>query len=81
MHVNKFVHPCEKIPAFIKAVDLKEFSVDYDNPELEGVRLDLIEFDKKIVELLFGGSKGKHSRIRRFQEDYVDGDGYDSEEE
>jgi hypothetical protein len=42
MHVNKFVHPCEKIPASIKAVDLKQMSADYENPELNDIREDLI---------------------------------------
>ena len=66
MHVNKFIHPCEKIPNFIKAADLKSLGADYDVKELEGVRDDLIFLDKRIIELLFGGSKGKHSRIKRF---------------
>jgi len=42
MHVNKFVHPCEKIPAFIKASDLKGLSADYETKDLEDVRENLI---------------------------------------
>jgi hypothetical protein len=81
MHVNKYVHPSEKIPNLIKPVDLKTFSEDYSRDDSGKIRQMLIEFDKNIIELLFGGSKGKHSRVRRFQRDYLPEDGYDSEEE
>ena len=66
MHVNKFIHPCEKIPNFIKATDLKEFSLEYDLKENKGIADALISLDKNLIELLFGGAKGKHSRVRRF---------------
>jgi len=66
MHVNKFIHPCEKIPNFIKVQDLKGFSLEYEQKENKGIADSLITLDKNLIELLFGGSKGKHSRVRRF---------------
>jgi hypothetical protein len=81
MHVNKFVHPCEKIPNVIKAAELKEFSEEYRLDENKDIADALINIDKTIIELLFGGSKGKHSRVRRFQTDYLPAEGYESEDE
>ena len=81
MHVNKYVHPCEKIPNFIKAMDLKEMQEDYQDKDNERFHHSLVQLDKAFIELLFGGSKGKHSRVRRFQSDYLPEDGYDSETE
>ena len=81
MHVNKYVHPCERIPNFIKASDLKLLQEDYEKDENERFHEQLIELDKAFIELLFGGSRGKHSRVKRFQTDYLPDEGYDSETE
>ena len=42
MHVNKYVHPCEKIPNFIKAMDLKEMQEDYGDKDNERFHHSLV---------------------------------------
>ena len=37
MHVNKYVHPCERIPDFIEAEDLKMFAQDYTKKKNERI--------------------------------------------
>ena len=31
MQVNKYVHPCERMPHFVKNEDMKELALDYES--------------------------------------------------
>ena len=66
MQVNKYVHPCERFPTFLRSLDKKEFEKDYTLRENERVKEHLENFDLKIYELFFGNPDGSNSRIKRF---------------
>ena len=38
MHVNKYVHPCECIPASIEKADMDLLMQDYDKKEYEKIQ-------------------------------------------
>ena len=65
MQVNKYVHPCERFPQFIKKNDQQEFEKDYSLRNNERIRPFIEKFDKKLLELFFGNAGGK-SRIHRY---------------
>ena len=55
----------------MEPADLKLISKDYDIKENEKFRKELIQVDVELINAFFGGQNGKHSRVRRFQADYV----------
>lgn len=48
MQVNRYVHPCEKIPDFLKAEDLETFAIDYSTRENERIKGFLTAFDEML---------------------------------
>lgn len=54
MQVNKYVHPCERFPQFLKAPDRREFEKDYKIPNNERIKEHIESFDHKVYELFFG---------------------------
>ena len=81
MQVNKYVHPCERIPAYIQQADQDKFKEDYNKKENERIKEHLETFDQMVCQRLLG-CKGGLSRIKRFQEEYLPDEGCvgDSEE-
>lgn len=63
MQVNKFVHPCERVPAQLKATDQAEFAKDYQLKENARVRHYLVQFDTRVHELFFGSVDGTQNRL------------------
>ena len=58
MQVNKYVHPCERFPTFIKPKDRRDFEQDYKVRENERIKDYLEVLDRKIYELFFGNLDG-----------------------
>jgi hypothetical protein len=56
--VNKYVHPCERFPTFIKPKDRRDFEQDYKVRENERIKDYLEVLDRKIYELFFGNLDG-----------------------
>ena len=54
MQVNKYVHPCERLPAFIREEDLALFAVDYDKKENNRIKDYLKAFDLALTQSLCG---------------------------
>ena len=54
MQVNKYVHPCERLPAFIREEDLALFAADYDKKENNRIRDYLVAFDLALTQSLCG---------------------------
>ena len=49
MQINKYVHPCERLPHFVKAEDLAKFAEEYDNKENDRIREHLKTFDELVT--------------------------------
>ena len=49
MQINKYVHPCERLPHFVKAEDLAEFALEYEKKENERIKEHLQTFDELIT--------------------------------
>lgn len=49
MQINKYVHPCERLPHFVKTEDLDEFALDYGKKENERIREHLVTFDQLVT--------------------------------
>ena len=81
MQINKYVHPCERVPHFIKQDELAEFSMDYTKKEHERISDYIQTFDQLITFQLCGSQDGKYSRIKRFQREYLPDGGCDDETE
>lgn len=81
MQVNKYVHPCERIPSTIKPDDIELFEADYELDSNERVKEYLRQFDEILVNKFIGATNGDKSRIKRFKTDYLPEDGCDSEDE
>ena len=41
MQVNKYVHPCERLPSFIQNADQEKFKLDYEKKENERIKAHL----------------------------------------
>lgn len=78
MQINKYVHPCERLPPFIKQEDLKVMAQDYDLKENERIREHLISFDELFTQTLCGTQDGRITRIKRYNEQYLPEQGCDS---
>lgn len=81
MQINKYVHPCERLPHFVKAEDLAEFALEYDKKENERIKDHLQTFDELVTQTLCGSQDGLQSRIKRFQNEYLPESGCDEERE
>lgn len=81
MQVNKYVHPCERLPAAIKPEDVEAFEADYALDTNERIADYLRQFDDLVVTKFVGASDGAKTRIKRFKADYLPDDGCDSEDE
>lgn len=81
MQINKYVHPCERLPHFVKTEDLDEFALDYGKKENERIREHLVTFDQLVTHQLCGSQDGKQSRIKRFQREYLPENGCDDDTE
>ena len=66
MQVNRYVHPCERLPAAIKPDDLETFEADYGLDTNERIADYLRQFDGMLVTKFIGASDGAKSRIKRF---------------
>ena len=49
MQINKYVHPCERLPQFLKQTDLNEFAKDYTARENERIKDHLQAFDEMLT--------------------------------
>ena len=49
MQINKFVHPCERLPSFVSKEDLDFFAEDYKKKENEPIKDHLKAFDELIT--------------------------------
>lgn len=72
MQVNKYVHPCERFPTFIKLKDRKDLESDYKIRENERIKDNLELLDRKIYELFFGNLDGSQSRLKRYKQNYLE---------
>ena len=81
MQINKYVHPCERLPHFVKTEDLDEFALDYNKKENERIKDHLVTFDQLVTQQLCGSQDGKQSRIKRFQREYLPENGCDDDTE
>ena len=63
MQVNKYVHPCERLPAFIRHEDLDLFAADYDKKENNRIRDYLVAFDLALTQSLCGAQDGSLTRL------------------
>ena len=54
MQINKYVHPCERLPHFVQKEDLACFAQDYDKRENERIKEHLITFDEMVTQTLCG---------------------------
>ena len=66
MQINKYVHPCERLPHFVQAKDLQAFALDYEKKENERIREHMQAFDDLVTQTLCGSQDGTVSRIKRF---------------
>ena len=81
MQVNKYVHPCERIPGAIKSEDVAQFEADYEIDTNERIKDYLKQFDEALISKFIGASNGEKTRIKRFKSEYLPDDGCDSEDE
>ena len=81
MQINKYVHPCERLPHFVKQEDLATFALDYDKRENERIKAHLVAFDEMVTQTLCGSQDGSKSRIKRYQSDYLPTKGCDHDME
>ena len=79
MQINKYVHPCERIPHFVRPEDMALFAEDYKKKENERIQEHLIAFDKLLTENLCGAQENNKTRIRRYQREYLPESGCDNE--
>ena len=79
MQVNKYVHPCERLPAYIRQEDLALFAADYDKKENNRIRDYLVAFDLALTQSLCGAQDGSFSRLKRYQEQYLPDEGCDQD--
>jgi len=61
------VHPCERLPHFVKPDDLEKFAEDYTKKENERIKDHIMSFDELITQTLCGSQDGNASRIKRYQ--------------
>jgi len=54
MQINKYVHPCERLPPFVKQEDLDVFAIDYTKKENERIKEHLSTFDELVAQTLCG---------------------------
>lgn len=59
MQVNKYVHPCERMPHFVKTEDLDELALDYEKKENVRIKDHLSTFDTLLTQTLCGSQDGK----------------------
>ena len=71
MQINKYVHPCERLPHYVRAEDLDCFQADYAKKENERIKDHLIAFDELVTQTLCGTQDGSSSRIKRYQQSYL----------
>ena len=81
MQINKYVHPCEHIPSFVKQADLDVFALDYEKKENERIAEHLKAFDELFTQTLCGSQDGSETRIKRYQRDYLPAKGCDADTE
>ena len=81
MQVNKYVHPCERIPGQIKPQDIDKFEADYQLDTNERVKDYLKQFDDILITKFVGSPNGSKTRIKRFKAEYLPDQGCDSEDE
>ena len=81
MQVNKYVHPCERLPGMIKPHDIEKFEADYELDSNERIKEYLRQFDEMLISKFVGAKDGGKSRIKRFKAEYLPDDGCDSEDE
>ena len=81
MQVNKYVHPCERIPGQIKPQDIDKFESDYQLDTNERVKDYLQQFDDILITKFVGSPNGNKTRIKRFKAEYLPDQGCDSEDE
>lgn len=81
MQVNKYVHPCERLPSFIHQEDLDEFAKDYSLKDNERIRGHIETFDSLVTQTLCGSLDGSNSRLKRYREDYLPRKGCDADKE
>ena len=79
MQINKYVHPCERLPQFVKKEDLEAFAEDYSKKENERIKSHLQAFDELVTHTLCGTQDGSLSRIKRYQRDYLPETGCDTD--
>jgi len=58
MQINKYVHPCERLPHFVRQDDLNLFAEDYDKKENERIKEHLVAFDDLVTKTLCGTQDG-----------------------
>ena len=66
MQINKYVHPCERLPHFVKQEDMDCFAKDYAKKENERIKEHLMAFDELITRTLCGTQDGSVSRLKRY---------------
>ena len=81
MQINKYVHPCERLPHFVKPEDLEDFAQDYDKKENERIKDHIMAFDELVTQTLCGSHDGNISRIKRYQQNYLPEKGCDNDME
>lgn len=72
MQVNKYVHPCERFPPFLKDTDRVQFEKDCSLHSNERISSYLQTFDAKLSEMFFGRADGTHTRIGRYESVYLE---------
>jgi len=77
MQINKYVHPCERLPHYVRPEDIEVFKADYTKKENERIKDHLVAFDELLTKTLCGSQDGEISRIKRYQQNYLPEGGCD----
>lgn len=65
------MHPCERLPQYVREEDLEVFQADYSKKENERIKDHLMAFDELLTKTLCGSQDGEVSRIKRYQQSYL----------
>lgn len=71
MHVNKFVHPVEKLPKALDPEDIARWQEEYTKPEHRRVGPQMKRIDDMLISLIGSVENQDLSRIKRFRKTYT----------